>query len=250
MHRLLIPKRAKTGRSRGQSYRDLLHTTFYAVSTACQWRNLPKDFWQCRTVYHYFHSSKRNGLWERIHTLLREHLRQFEGLERRASAAIIDSQSVKHTECCDTRGCDAGKRANRRKRHVLVDTPGWMLLVVVLSANLRTRTPPGNCWSGFGVGNAGATSTTSGPMAASPRPATVGGLSRLPRVHALRFRFTSDCSYPAPELFKSKDNAERWQLDIASSFPSNRGLGLRWPRQRIGKLKIAGWLVAAFLQLF
>ena len=78
-------------------------------------------------------------MWEAIHTHLREHLRQFEGRERRASAAIIDSQSVKSTECSDARGYDAGKQVNGRKRHVLVDTLGLILLVLVLPANIQDR---------------------------------------------------------------------------------------------------------------
>jgi putative transposase len=70
---------------------------------------------------------------------LREHLRQFEGRERHASAAILDSQSVKSTECSDARGFDAGKKVNGRKRHVLVDTLGLVLMVLVLPANIQDR---------------------------------------------------------------------------------------------------------------
>jgi putative transposase len=112
---------------------------FYLVRTACQWRNLPKDFAPWHTVYHYFRLWKRTGLWERIHTHLREHVRQLEGRQRQATAGIIDSQSVKSTECSDQRGYDAGKKVNGRKRHVLVDTLGLVLLVLVLPANFQDR---------------------------------------------------------------------------------------------------------------
>jgi putative transposase len=134
-----FPKRNKTGRPRQHTYRELLNAMFYLVRTACQWRNLPKDFAPWRTVYHYFRLWKRNGLSKQIHTHLREHLRQVEGRQRQASAGIIDSQSVKSTECSEQRGYDAGKKISGRKRHVLVDTLGLMLLVLVLPANIQDR---------------------------------------------------------------------------------------------------------------
>ena len=134
-----FPKPAKTGRPREHPYRELLNAMFYVVRTACQWRNLPKDFAPWRTVYHYFRLWKRRKLWEQIHTQLREHLRQVEGRQRHATAGIIDSQSVKSTECSEERGYDAGKKVNGRKRHVLVDTLGLVLLVLVLPANLQDR---------------------------------------------------------------------------------------------------------------
>jgi putative transposase len=134
-----FPKGAKTGRPRQHSYRELLNAMFYVVRTACQWRNLPKDFAPWPTVYHYYRLWKRNQLWEQIHTHLREHLRQVEGRKRQASAAILDSQSVKSSECSDERGYDAGKKVNGRKRHVLVDTLGLVLGVLILPANIQDR---------------------------------------------------------------------------------------------------------------
>jgi putative transposase len=134
-----FPKPSKTGRPRQHTYRELLNAMFYLVRTACQWRNLPKDFAPWRTVYHYFRLWKRTGLSKQIHTHLREHLGQVEGRQRQASAGIIDSQSVKSTECSEQRGYDAGKKVNGRKRHVLVDTLGLMLLVLVLPANIQDR---------------------------------------------------------------------------------------------------------------
>jgi putative transposase len=134
-----FPKPRPTGRPREHSYRELLDAIFYLNRTGCQWRNLPTDFAPWRTVYHYFRLWKRSGLWAEIHTHLREFLRQLAGRDRHASAAILDSQSVKSTECSDTRGYDAGKKVNGRKRHVLVDTLGLILLVLVLPANLQDR---------------------------------------------------------------------------------------------------------------
>ena len=134
-----FPKPSKTGRPREHTYRELLNAMFYLVRTGCQWRNLPKDFAAWGTVYHYYRLWKRTKLWEEIHTHLREHVRLIEERKRHASAAIIDSQSVKSTECSDQRGYDAGKKVNGRKRHILVDVLGLVLQVLVLPANIQDR---------------------------------------------------------------------------------------------------------------
>lgn len=134
-----FPKPCKTGRPREHRHRELLNAIFYLTKTACQWRNLPAYFAPWRTVYHYFRQWKRTGLWVALHGHLREHVRLVAGRKRHASAAIIDSQSVKSTESSDERGYDAGKKVNGRKRHILVDTMGLLLLVLVLPANFQDR---------------------------------------------------------------------------------------------------------------
>jgi putative transposase len=134
-----FPKPSSTGRPREHSYRELVNAVFYLVKTACQWRNLPESFAPWPTVYHYFRQWKRSGLWAEIHGHLRMHLRQVEGRNPDASAGIIDSQSVKSTETSDERGYDAGKKVNGRKRHLLVDTIGLILCVMVLPANIQDR---------------------------------------------------------------------------------------------------------------
>lgn len=134
-----FPAPARKGRPREHSYRELLNAIFYLTKTGCQWRNLPHHFARWGSVYHYFRLWKNNGLWEAIHTHLREHVRLLEGRRRQASAAIIDSQSVKSSEVSDERGYDAGKKINGRKRHVLVDTLGLVLMVMVLPAHIQDR---------------------------------------------------------------------------------------------------------------
>ena len=134
-----FPKPAKTGRPREHSYRELLNGIFYVVRTGCQWRNLPKDFAPWGTVYDYFRQWRKNGLWERIHTHLREQVRACAGRKRHASAGIIDSQSVRSSECSQTRGYDAGKKVKGCKRHLLVDTLGLVLQIMVLPANIQDR---------------------------------------------------------------------------------------------------------------
>jgi putative transposase len=134
-----FPKPNKTGRPRQHPYRELLNAMFYLARTACQWRNLPKDFAPWRTVYHYYRLWTHSGLLDDIHAPLREHVRLVEGRKRHASAGILDSQSVKSTECSNARGDDAGKKVNGRKRHILVDTLGLILLVMILPANIQDR---------------------------------------------------------------------------------------------------------------
>jgi len=134
-----FPKPSKKGRPRKHLIRELLNAIFYLVKTACQWRNLPTHFAPWATVYHYFRLWKRNGLWAQIHAHLREHVRLVDGRDRHASAAILDSQSVKSTEASDERGYDAGKKVTGCRRHLLVDTLGLILLVMVLPANIQDR---------------------------------------------------------------------------------------------------------------
>jgi putative transposase len=134
-----FPKPAKRGRPRKHSFRNLLNAIFYIIKTGAQWRNLPKDFAPWRTVYHYFRLWKRSGFWEQLHAHLREYVRLADGRQRHPSAAIIDSQSVKSSETSDQRGYDAGKKINGRKRHILVDTLGLVLLALVLPADVQDR---------------------------------------------------------------------------------------------------------------
>jgi transposase len=134
-----FPKPSRTGRPRQHAYRELLNAVFYLTRTACQWRNLPKDVAPWRTVYHYFRLWKRTGLLEAIHAHLGEQVRLGDGRRRHASAGILDSQSVKSTEGSDERGYDAGKKVNGRKRHLLVDTLGLILRVMILPANIQDR---------------------------------------------------------------------------------------------------------------
>jgi putative transposase len=95
----------------------------YVLRTGCAWRLLPHDLPKWQAVYHYFSLWKQDGTWQKVHDRLRSDLRQSLGRDRDASAAIIDSQSVKTTEK-EPRGYDAGKKVSGRKRHLLVDTLG------------------------------------------------------------------------------------------------------------------------------
>lgn len=136
----LIPKpRTNRGRKRKHPTREILNAIFYLLRAGCAWRMLPHDLPPWKTVYHYFHLWRKDGIWESINAALRVELRKADDREPEPSAAILDSQSVKTTQVKGVRGYDAGKKVDGRKRHILVDTLGLLLLVVVHTADIQDR---------------------------------------------------------------------------------------------------------------
>lgn len=135
----LIPEEKPGGRPRGQEIREVVNAIFYILRAGCAWRMLPNDFPRWFNVYHYFHCWKRDGTWERINAHLRREMRIQEGRNSEPSAGIVDSQSVKTTSRGGDHGYDAGKKINGRKRHILVDTLGLLLCVVVHAGNIQDR---------------------------------------------------------------------------------------------------------------
>lgn len=94
----LIPPAKPGGRPRSVDMRALLNAIFYQQRTGCQWRYLPKEYPPWSTVWSYFWRWRKTGIWEQLHTQLREALRRRSGRDATPSAAIIDSQSVKTTQ--------------------------------------------------------------------------------------------------------------------------------------------------------
>jgi putative transposase len=136
----LIPAAKAGGRSRQTDMRLTLNALFYITRTGCAWRYLPREYPPWQTVYGYFRTWRLAGVWERIHDRLRSAVRTQEGRASQPTAALLDSQSVKTTDRGGAeRGFDAGKLTYGRKRHILVDTLGLLLLVVVHSAGVQDR---------------------------------------------------------------------------------------------------------------
>jgi putative transposase len=127
------------GAPRRVNLREILNGLLYLSRTGCQWRMLPHDLPAWETVYYYFSHWRDDGTWERLNRELRIEVRVSVGKEPEPSAAILDSQSVKGTETSQTRGYDAGKKVKGIKRHLLVDTLGLVLIVLVLSADIQDR---------------------------------------------------------------------------------------------------------------
>ena len=121
-------------RKREYGLRRVLDALFYLNKTGCQWRYLPPCFPPWTLVYYYFRRWRDSGLLARIHDALRASTRRAAGRDEQPSVAVIDSQSVKTSFQGGVRGFDGGKRVNGRKRHILTDTMGLLLVVLVHSA--------------------------------------------------------------------------------------------------------------------
>lgn len=119
--------------------RSVVNGILYVTKTGCQWRMLPKEFGCWQPVYGYFNRWSREGVWQQVLDQLTRQERQRQGRKATPSAGCVDSQSIKTATQGTTKGYDGNKKINGRKRHLLVDTLGLVMGVVVTAANCGDR---------------------------------------------------------------------------------------------------------------
>ncbi len=135
----LLPTAKHLGRPRELEMRQVVNAILYVVVGGIQWRMLPRDFPKWQSVYYYFRLWRKQNEWQRLHDRLRAEVRRTAGRHKHPTAGCLDSQSVKTTQVPGVRGFDAAKNIKGRKRHILVDTLGLLLTIVVTAASVQER---------------------------------------------------------------------------------------------------------------
>jgi len=194
------------GRPRKTDLRDVVDAIFYLLRTGCQWRYLPKDFPPKSTVWRYFDRWRHDGTLDTIHDLLRTKVRTQEKPYAPRTTASVDSQSVDTTSGGEQRGRDNAKNVDGRKRHVVVDSMGLLLAVLVTAASVDDAT------------------------AASQLFARLQGqpMSRVKRMFA-------DNKYHNFTLYEWVENNAPWELVIVRRPEGKQGwvkLPIRWTVER------------------
>ena len=144
-----IPPVRPGGRPRKTDMRDVVDAIFYILRTGCQWRYLPGDFPPKSTVWRYFDRWRRDGTLDPIHDLLRTKVRTAEKPYHPRTSASVDSQSVDTTSGGEQRGRDNAKNVDGRKRHIVVDSMGLLLAVLVTAADVDDARRRPSCSAGW-----------------------------------------------------------------------------------------------------
>ena len=194
------------GRPRKTDLRDVVDAVFYVLRTGCQWRYLPKDFPPKSTAWRYFDEWRHNGTLDTIHDTLRKKVRTQEKPYSPRTTASVDSQSVDTTSGGEQRGRDNAKNVDGRKRHIVVDSMGLLLAVLVTAA---------------GVDDARAAAELFGRLEGQP-------VSKVRRVFA-------DSKYHNYALYEWVEGNADWDLVIVRRPEGQTGwvdLPLRWTVER------------------
>jgi putative transposase len=194
------------GRPRKTDMRDVLDAVFYILRTGCQWRYLPVDFPPRSTVWRYFDEWRHNGTLDTIHDLLRREVRAMEKPYHPRTTASVDSPSVDTTSGGEARGRDNHKNVDGRKRHVVVDSLGLLLAVLVTAAS---------------IDDAEAASELFGRLDGQP----MGKVARM----------FADSKYHNFKLYEWVDGHAKWDLIIVRRPEGKKGwvkLPIRWTVER------------------
>ena len=135
----LVPLPKHGGRPRTTDMREVINAISYIARTGCQWRLLPQPFPPWTTVQRYFYEWTKTGVLAEMNDIMVASVRTVEGRFPDPTAGVIDSQSVKTTESGAVFGYDAGKKIKGRKRHIVTDTLGYLLMIHVHTANIQDR---------------------------------------------------------------------------------------------------------------
>src|SRR3982750_3140692 len=201
-----LPAEADFGRPRKTAMRDVVDAILYILRSGCQWRYLPIDFPPRSTVWRYFDRWRRDGTLDRLHDALRRKVRAAEKPYAPRTTASVDSQSVDTTSGGEHRGRDNAKNVDGRKRHIVVDSMGLLLAVLVTAANVDD---------------------------AKAAPELFARLTGQPMGKVVRMY--ADNKYHNFALYQWVEDNARWQLSIVRRPEGSEGwvrLPIRWTGER------------------